>query len=166
MKLVGTVDVEEDQWGITLPRYATALNVRRLPTLQKLLHEFGSIPTYLLTYPVANDPRAVAILQEILDGGGCEIGMHCHPWTTPPYGLMPLLVSRYIHRLLHFSVNHQAFRGRRLERLISKTQPFRYLQRYHLLHHKNRSINFNLVLGGDWLFVFGKTRNRLREILE
>ena len=47
MKLVVTVDVEEDQWGITPPRYSTALNVRRLPTLQKLLHEFGSIPTYL-----------------------------------------------------------------------------------------------------------------------
>ena len=85
MKLVVTVDVEEDQWGITPPRYATALNVRRLPTLQKLLHEFGSIPTYLLTYPVVSDRRAVAILREILDEGGCEIGMHCHPWTTPPY---------------------------------------------------------------------------------
>lgn len=85
MKLVVTVDVEEDQWGITPPRYATALNVRRLPTLQKLLHEFGSIPTYLLTYPVVSDPRAVAILREILDEGSCEIGMHCHPWTTPPY---------------------------------------------------------------------------------
>ena len=75
MKLVVTVDVEEDQWGITPPHYATALNVRRLPTLQKLLHEFGSVPTYLLTYPVVSDPRAVAILREILEGGGCEIGM-------------------------------------------------------------------------------------------
>lgn len=85
MKLVVTVDVEEDQWGVTPPRDATAQNVRRLPTLQKLLHEFGSIPTYLLTYPVVSDPRAVSILREILDGGGCEIGMHCHPWNTPPY---------------------------------------------------------------------------------
>ncbi len=85
MKLIVTVDVEEDQWGVTPSRYATVQNVRRLPTLQKLLHEFGSIPTYLLTYPVVSDPRAVAILREILEGGGCEIGMHCHPWNTPPY---------------------------------------------------------------------------------
>ena len=34
---------------------------------------------------MVSDPRAVAILREILDEGGCEIGMHCHPWTTPPY---------------------------------------------------------------------------------
>ena len=70
MKLVVTVDVEEDQWGVTLPRDATAQNVCRLPTLQRLFHEFGSIPTYLLTYPVVSDPRAVSILREILD----EIG--------------------------------------------------------------------------------------------
>ena len=85
MKLVVTVDVEEDQWGITAPRYATVHNVRRLPTLQKLLREFGIIPTYLLTYPVVTDPHAVAILREILEGGGCEVGTHCHPWNTPPY---------------------------------------------------------------------------------
>ncbi len=85
MKLVVTVDVEEDQWGVAPPRYTTAQNVRRLPILQKLFHEFGSIPTYLLTYPVVSDPRAVSILRDILDGGGCEIGMHCHPWNTPPY---------------------------------------------------------------------------------
>lgn len=85
MKLVVTIDVEEDQWGVTPPRYATAHNVRRLPILCKLFHEFGVIPTYLLTYPVASDPRAVAIVAEILSAGGCEIGMHCHPWNTPPY---------------------------------------------------------------------------------
>ena len=68
MKLIVTVDVEEDQWGVTPSRYATVQNLRRLPTLQKLLHEFGSIPTYLLTYPVVSDPRAVAILREILEG--------------------------------------------------------------------------------------------------
>ena len=85
MKLVVTVDVEEDQWGITPPRNATVHNVRRLPTLQKLLAEFGITPTYLLTYPVVSDPLAVAILQEILEGGDCEIGTHCHPWNTPPY---------------------------------------------------------------------------------
>jgi hypothetical protein len=85
VKLVVTIDVEEDQWGITPPRYATVRNVRRLPTLQKLLREFGIIPTYLLTYPVANDPHAVSLLREIFDAGECEIGTHCHPWNTPPY---------------------------------------------------------------------------------
>ncbi len=85
MKLVVTVDVEEDQWEIALPRHATIRNVHRLPTLQKLLNEFGIIPTYLLTYPVVRDRYAVGILREIFDAGECEIGAHCHPWNTPPY---------------------------------------------------------------------------------
>ncbi len=85
MKLVVTVDVEEDQWGITPPRYATVHNVYRLPALQKLFSEFGIVPTYLLTYPVVSDQQAVAILRETLDRGGCEIGTHCHPWNTPPH---------------------------------------------------------------------------------
>lgn len=85
VKLVVTVDVEEDQWGILPHCHATARNVYRLPTLQKLLSEFGIVPTYLLTYPVVSDQQAVAILREILDRGGCEIGTHCHPWNTPPY---------------------------------------------------------------------------------
>jgi hypothetical protein len=58
-------------------------NVYRLPTLQKLLNEFGIVPTYLLTYPVVRDPHAVGILREIFDAGECEIGTHCHPWNTP-----------------------------------------------------------------------------------
>ena len=79
MKLVVTVDVERRPKGSTLPHHATALNVCRLPTLQMLLHEYGVVPTYLLTYPVVSDPRAVAVFLEVLDEGGCEIGMHCHP---------------------------------------------------------------------------------------
>ena len=85
MKLVVTVDVEEDQWGIVPHCHATARNVYRLPTLQKLLNEFGIVPTYLLTYPVVRDPHAVGILREIFDAGECEVGTHCHPWNTPPY---------------------------------------------------------------------------------
>lgn len=85
MKLVVTVDVEEDQWGITPPRYATVNNVYRLPILQKLFGEFGIVPTYLLTYPVVGDTRAAAMLRGMLDAGECEIGAHCHPWNTPPH---------------------------------------------------------------------------------
>lgn len=86
MKLVVTVDVEEDQWGITPPSHATVNNVYRLPILQRLFGEFGIVPTYLLTYPVVRDARAAAILRGMLDAGECEIGAHCHPWTTPPHG--------------------------------------------------------------------------------
>ena len=53
--------------------------------MQKLFNEFGITPTYLLSYPVVQDPYAVGILREIFDAGACEIGAHCHPWNTPPF---------------------------------------------------------------------------------
>jgi len=85
VRLVVTIDVEEDQWGIVSPCHATAYNAYRLPRLQKLFNEFGIIPTYLVSYPVVQDPYAVGILREIFEAGECEIGTHCHPWNTPPH---------------------------------------------------------------------------------
>jgi hypothetical protein len=85
VKLVVTVDVEEDQWGMLAAREATVHNARRLRTLQNLFDEFAITPTYLLTYPVVTDPHAAGILREIVHARRCEIGTHCHPWNTPPY---------------------------------------------------------------------------------
>lgn len=85
MKLVITIDTEEDSWGEFKPNGATVENIRQVPELQSVFDEFGMVPTYLVTYPVATDPQAISILKAIQDRGKCEIGAHCHPWNTPPY---------------------------------------------------------------------------------
>ena len=41
-------------------------------------------PTYVITHPVAVDPRSADVLRELLAGGDCEIGAHHHAWETPP----------------------------------------------------------------------------------
>lgn len=85
MKLVITIDTEEDNWA----RYSTTdnpvENIEKIIQLQALFDRFGVKPTYLVTYPVATNPRSVAILKANLDAGKCEIGTHCHPWNTPPF---------------------------------------------------------------------------------
>ena len=85
MKLIVTVDTEEDHWS----RYRTienrVENIERLVPLQELFDNYDVRPTYLITYPVATNPRSVAILKSILEKGNCEIGAHCHPWNTPPF---------------------------------------------------------------------------------
>ena len=85
MKLVITIDTEEDNWGNFSPTGYTLKNIGRIPALQDLFDEFKALPTYLVTYPVASDPAAISILKPIMDGGRCEIGAHCHPWNTPPF---------------------------------------------------------------------------------
>lgn len=85
MNLIITIDTEEDNWA----RYSTTdnpvENIEKIVQLQALFDRFGIKPTYLVTYPVATNPRSVAILKAILDEGKCEIGTHCHPWNTPPF---------------------------------------------------------------------------------
>lgn len=85
MKLIVTIDTEEDNWGSYHPKEYSLQSIERIPELQGLFDEYGIIPTYLITYSVATDPRAVSILKKIVERGRCEIGTHCHPWNTPPF---------------------------------------------------------------------------------
>jgi peptidoglycan/xylan/chitin deacetylase (PgdA/CDA1 family) len=41
-------------------------------------------PTYVITWPVAKDPRSADVLRELRESGTCEIGAHHHAWETPP----------------------------------------------------------------------------------
>jgi hypothetical protein len=84
VKLVVTVDTEEDNWGsVRLSRYSCE-NIARIPAVQELFDHFDVTPTYLITYPVVTDDQAASILKAVSDAKGCEIGAHCHPWNTPP----------------------------------------------------------------------------------
>ena len=85
MKLVITIDTEEDNWGkYDLSSYSL-LNIDKINVLQDLFDRYGVTPTYLVTYPVATDEGAIKLLRQIMEDGRCEIGTHCHPWNTPPF---------------------------------------------------------------------------------
>jgi hypothetical protein len=85
VKLVVTIDTEEDNWGSYRPTDCTLKNIEQVPLLQRLFDDFYVTPTYLITYPVATDEKAISILSAISADGRCEIGTHCHPWNTPPF---------------------------------------------------------------------------------
>jgi peptidoglycan/xylan/chitin deacetylase (PgdA/CDA1 family) len=85
MKLIVTVDTEEDSWGNVRASHYGVKNVGALPDFQKLCDELRVKPTYLVTYPVVTDETAAAILRTLLEDGNCEVGAQCHPWNTPPF---------------------------------------------------------------------------------
>ena len=85
MKLIITIDTEEDNWEDYNSTGITVSNISKILFLQELFDEFNVKPTYLITYPVATDEKAVSILKEIMEEDKCEIGAHCHPWNTPPF---------------------------------------------------------------------------------
>ncbi|MBE0500937.1 MAG: polysaccharide deacetylase family protein [Desulfuromonadales bacterium] len=85
MNLIITIDTEADNWGCYNQTGYSLKNLERIPLLQNLFDEFKVRPTYLITYPVATDQRCIEMFRGYLDAGKCEIGMHCHPWNTPPF---------------------------------------------------------------------------------
>ncbi len=85
MKLIITIDAEEDDWGKYSIAGHSVENIREIPALQRLFDEFNVKPTYLVAHTVCEDEGAVEILKGIMDRGASEIGAHCHPWNTPPF---------------------------------------------------------------------------------
>lgn len=82
--LVG-IDTEGDnQWSAEARVRQRFENIYALPTLHALFRRHGVRPTYLITHPVAEDPRSADVLRRLLDEGHSEIGAHHHAWETPP----------------------------------------------------------------------------------
>lgn len=85
MKFIVTIDAEEDEWNIGKSSACSVSNALQLPTFQDLCDRYGIRPTYLVTYPMVQDRGSVQVFRDLIAKGTCEIGLHCHPWNTPPF---------------------------------------------------------------------------------
>ena len=85
MNLLVGIDTEGDnQWDAAARANQRFQNIYALPTLHALFAKYEVRPTYVITYPVATDPRSAEVLRALVAGGDCEIGAHHHAWETPP----------------------------------------------------------------------------------
>jgi hypothetical protein len=85
LHLVIGIDTEGDnQWDVRARERQTFENIYALAHLHDLFARCGVRPTYVITYPVATDPRSGDVLRALLSRGDCEIGAHHHAWETPP----------------------------------------------------------------------------------
>jgi hypothetical protein len=85
MHLLVGIDTEGDnQWDAAARANQRFENIYALPRLHALFARHGVRPTYVITHPVACDPRSAEVLRSLLTGGDCEIGAHHHAWETPP----------------------------------------------------------------------------------
>nr|AHZ45624.1 lipopolysaccharide biosynthesis protein [uncultured bacterium] len=82
--LVGIDTESDDQWSLAARRRPTFENLYALPALHERFRRHGVRPTYVITWPVATDPRSAAVLRELRESHTCEIGAHHHAWETPP----------------------------------------------------------------------------------
>jgi len=81
-----TVDTEEEwPWGQTWPTANPSVrNIGRLPRLQHLCDRFGVAVTYFANHAVLEDEAARAVLLDLARRENVEVGLHIHPWNTPP----------------------------------------------------------------------------------
>jgi hypothetical protein len=83
--LLVAIDTEGDnQWDAEARRHQTFENIYALGRLHDCFARHGVQPTYVITHPVATDPRSADVLGGLLARGDCEIGAHHHAWETPP----------------------------------------------------------------------------------
>ena len=117
-KLITSVDTEENWEGPGSGKNPDVSNVYKIPSLQKnYFDKFNIIPVYLLTYPVATDLKSISILNEIHKSGRCEIGMHLHNWSSPPFTKEDIIKKSHQFRL-PYSVEKQKIYD--LTRIIEK----------------------------------------------
>ena len=85
--LTVVVDTEEEfDWSAPFDVNATSVsNIAEQSYSQAIFDSHGTVPTYVIDYPVATTPSSRDILRRIADDGRCEIGAHLHPWVSPPY---------------------------------------------------------------------------------
>jgi hypothetical protein len=97
-----TIDTEEEwDWGAGWPSGRPSVeNIGRLPRFQDLCSRLGVATTYFVDLAVLDDPDAQWTVRCLADRDGVEIGMHIHPWNTPPRasGATPARES-FLHNL-------------------------------------------------------------------
>jgi hypothetical protein len=96
--LLVAIDTEGDnQWDARARANQTFENLYALGRLHAFFERHDVRPTYVITHPVATDPRSADVLRGLLARGGTEIGAHHHAWETPPFG--PDEVRRHAYAL-------------------------------------------------------------------
>lgn len=84
--LLVAIDTEGDnQWDAAARRDQKFENLYALGRLHDFFAAHGVRPTYVITHPVATDPRSAEVLRGVLARGDAEIGAHHHAWETPPF---------------------------------------------------------------------------------
>lgn len=82
-----TVDTEEEfDWSADLNRNSTGTAATRaLAEGQAWFMQAGVKPLYYVDQPVVDDDAAAALLAMLVADGSADVGVHLHPWVTPPH---------------------------------------------------------------------------------
>jgi len=86
-RFVITVDTEEEfDWDAPFSRENRGVeHISGLPRFQSLCDAHGVKPAYMIDWSIIDSAKAVKLLGGYADKGTASLGLHLHPWVTPPY---------------------------------------------------------------------------------
>lgn len=100
---VVTVDTEEEwDWSSGYPTGPTrTANIHKLPAFQDACERSGAAVTYFVNHAVLADDAARGVILDLAKRPRVEIGMHIHPWNTPPLQSVERVPERdsFLHNL-------------------------------------------------------------------
>lgn len=81
------VDTEEEfDWHAPLTRDVHGVTaITAMPEAHRRFAGYGVPLTFMVDYPIATDPRAIAILNDALADGVSAVGTQLHAWVNPPF---------------------------------------------------------------------------------
>jgi hypothetical protein len=100
---VVTVDTEEEwDWFSGYPTGPTqTANIHRLAEFQDICERLGAAVTYFVNHAVLGSPAAREVILKLSRRPLVEIGLHIHPWNTPPLQPVEKVPTRdsFLHNL-------------------------------------------------------------------
>jgi hypothetical protein len=84
-----TIDTEEQwDWSAGFPVRSHSLdNIRVLPEFEQLCAGHQARSTWFTNWSVLHDAASRRVMLDLAARPGVEVGMHIHPWLTPPQNL-------------------------------------------------------------------------------
>ncbi len=101
LPLYVTLDAEGDN-GWDRPHKITTENAKGVARFQSFCEEYGIKPIYLATYEMSMDSAFVEAVKKKNFEGSCEVGMHMHGWTTPPFKFLTNDDYKYLPYIVEF----------------------------------------------------------------
>jgi hypothetical protein len=95
------VDVEEEfDWRAPVDRANRATTaMRAFPAAHRRFVDHGIALACMIDHPIATNPAAVEILEQVIADGRSEIGTQLHPWVNPPFDETVTPVTSYAGNL-------------------------------------------------------------------
>ena len=86
-RFVLSIDTEEEfDWAGKLSRHDHGTtSVAAIKDGQRFFARSGVAPLYLVDQPIVDSDLAVDIIGRALSSGEADVGVHLHPWVTPPF---------------------------------------------------------------------------------